>query len=117
MTSRHGSYEAGTLLHLNGGTLERQQAVGAPVGTVITVENLFFNTPARLKFLKKENTEKRQISLIITRYAMAYPQVRFVLEQDDREVFRSNGSGQLADVIVHSQSGDRKLPQHGRGRK
>ncbi|HUN08004.1 MAG TPA: DNA mismatch repair endonuclease MutL [Aggregatilineales bacterium] len=102
MTSRHGSYEAGTLLHLNGGTLERQQAVGAPVGTVITVENLFFNTPARLKFLKKENTEKRQISLIITRYAMAYPQVRFVLEQDDREVFRSNGSGQLADVIVHS---------------
>jgi len=102
MTSRHSDYQAGTLLHLNGGTLERQQAVGSPVGTVITVENLFFNTPARLKFLKKENTEKRQISLIITRYAMAYPQVRFVLEQDDREVFRSNGSGQLADVIVHS---------------
>jgi DNA mismatch repair protein MutL len=102
MTSRHVDYEAGTLLYLNGGSLERQQAVGAPVGTVITVENLFFNTPARLKFLKKENTEKRQISLILTRYAMAYPQVRFVLEQDDREVFRSNGSGQLADVIANS---------------
>jgi DNA mismatch repair protein MutL len=102
MTTRHEGYQAGTLLHLNGGNLERQQAVGAPVGTVITVENLFFNTPARLKFLKKENTEKRQISLIVTRYAMAYPQVRFVLEQDDREVFRSNGGGQLADVIVNS---------------
>jgi DNA mismatch repair protein MutL len=102
MTTRHADHATGTLLYLDGGTLERQQAVGAPVGTVITVENLFFNTPARLKFLKKENTEKRQISLIVTRYAMAYPQVRFVLIQDEREAFRSNGSGQLADVIVHS---------------
>jgi DNA mismatch repair protein MutL len=50
--------------------------------------------------LKKENTEKKHIATIVTRYALAYPQVRFVLEQDGREVFRSNGSGHLADVMV-----------------
>ncbi len=98
--TRHASISSGLLLQLAGSEIIRRQGVGAPVGTVITVENLFYNTPARLKFLKKENTEKRQIALYITRYAMAYPHVRFTLEQDGREVFRSNGSGQLADVIV-----------------
>jgi DNA mismatch repair protein MutL len=47
-------------------------------------------------------TEKRQIATIITRYAMAYPQVRFLLEQDGVEIFRSNGSGRLADVVVQA---------------
>ncbi len=98
--TRHASTSSGILMQLAGSEIIRRQSVGAPVGTVITVENLFYNTPARLKFLKKENTEKRQIALYITRYAMAYPHVRFTLEQDGREVFRSSGSGQLADVIV-----------------
>ncbi len=98
--TRHASSSSGLLLQLAGSEIIRRQSIGAPVGTVITVENLFYNTPARLKFLKKENTEKRQIALYITRYAMAYPHVRFTLEQDGREVFRSSGSGQLADVIV-----------------
>lgn len=98
--TRHASSSSGIMIQLAGSEIVRRQSVGAPVGTVITVENLFYNTPARLKFLKKENTEKRQIALYITRYAMAYPHVRFALEQDGREVFRSSGSGQLADVIV-----------------
>ncbi len=98
--TRHASSASGILMQLSGSEIVRRQSIGAPVGTVITVENLFYNTPARLKFLKKENTEKRQIALYITRYAMAYPHVRFTLEQDGREVFRSTGSGQLADVIV-----------------
>jgi DNA mismatch repair protein MutL len=85
---------------MDGGTIVQQQSAGAPVGTVISVENLFYNTPARLKFLKKDSTEKRHIASIITRYAMAYPDVRFSLEQDNREVFRTSGSGQLADVVV-----------------
>jgi DNA mismatch repair protein MutL len=100
ISTRHQNTSMGTLINLDGGEITRHQSVGAPVGTVITVENLFYNTPARLKFLKKENTEKRQIALFVTRYAMAYPHVRFVLEQDGREVFRSSGSGQLADVLV-----------------
>lgn len=98
--TRHKDSSSGLMLQFDGGQKTREQHIGAPIGTVITVENLFFNTPARLKFLKKENTEKRQIALFVTRYAMAYPYVRFILEQDGREVFRSNGSGRLPDVLV-----------------
>lgn len=100
MTTRHRAESVGTQVRIEGGTLYASQPIGAPAGTVVSVENLFYNTPARLKFMKKEATEKRFIASIITRYAMAYPQVRFVLEQDGREVFRSSGSGSLADVVV-----------------
>ncbi len=100
VTTRHHTQDKGTSLKMEGGRVIQQRTIGAPTGTVLTVENLFYNTPARLKFLKAENTEKRHIASVITRYAMAYPHVRFVLEQDGREVFRSSGSGQLADVLV-----------------
>ena len=105
-TTRHREDYIGTTLYIVGGRLEQRKAVGAPSGTVVTVENLFFNTPARLKFMKKETTEKRHIAEIVSRYAMAYPQVRFVLEQDGREIFRTNGSGNLADVIVSAMGLD-----------
>lgn len=102
VTTRHKSSVAGIEMKLEGGKLSHKKTVGAPVGTVIIVENLFYNMPARLKFLKSESAEKRQIAGIVTRYAMAYPHIHFVLEQDGREFFRSNGSGQLADVVVKS---------------
>lgn len=100
LSTRHRDEDVGTEIRVAGGELMHQKAVGAPAGTVISVENLFYNTPARLKFLKAEATEKRQIATLISRYAMAYPQVRFVLTQDNREQFRSPGSGRLADVVV-----------------
>lgn len=100
VVSRHRSESSGTQLKIEGGQLLQHNRAGAPEGTVISVENLFYNTPARLKFLKAENTEKRQITTIVTRYAMAYPHVRFTLMQDSREVFRSSGSGRLGDVVV-----------------
>jgi len=99
-TTRCRGEEAGTQITIQGGEVLHQRAVGAPAGTVIAVENLFYNTPARLKFLKAESTEKRHITTLITRYAMAYPGVRFALKQDGREVFHSSGSGQLVDVVV-----------------
>lgn len=102
ITTRHESDSSGTLLRLEGGQIRQRRSVGAPRGTTITVENLFYNTPARLRFLKSENTEKRQIATILTRYAMAYPFVRFELEQDGREVFRTHGSGQLLDVMMNA---------------
>jgi DNA mismatch repair protein MutL len=100
ITTRHRDETTGVDLRVQGGVVDDQRATGAPAGTVVTVENLFFNTPARLKFLKKESTEKRHITTLVTRYAMAYPDVRFTLEQDGREAFRSSGSGDLADVLV-----------------
>jgi DNA mismatch repair protein MutL len=101
LVTRHRDEAVGTQIRVEGGHLVYERPVGAPAGTVLTVENLFYNTPARLKFLKSETTEKRNINAIVMNYAMAYPGVRFVLAHDGREVFRSTGSGQLADVVVN----------------
>lgn len=101
MSTRCADESVGTTIRLEGGAVVSRKSVGLPAGTTITVEQLFFNTPARLKFLKSEMTEKRQIANLISRYAMAYPQVRFILEQDQREVLRAGGSGDLADVLVN----------------
>jgi DNA mismatch repair protein MutL len=98
--TRHTSEPTGTRLRIEGGQIVTRQSAGAPSGTLITIENLFYNVPARLKFQKKETTERRQISQIVMLYAMAYPNVKFTFEQDGRETFRSLGTGQLDDVLV-----------------
>ena len=106
LTTRHTDEEAAVQLRISGGVVQSRQAVGAPPGTVIVVEDLFFNTPARLKFLKSATTERRHITSMVTNYAMAYPQVRFSLHQDGREVFRSYGTGKLADVLAMALGAD-----------
>jgi DNA mismatch repair protein MutL len=102
LVTRHHEEDVGAEVQVEGGELRYERAAGAPVGTVVTVENLFFNTPARLKFLKAESTERRHITELITRYAMAYPHVRFRLIQEGREQFHSAGSGDLADALVEA---------------
>ncbi|MBN1284908.1 MAG: DNA mismatch repair endonuclease MutL [Anaerolineae bacterium] len=102
ITTRSRDESAGVTLRVEGGTIANRSMAGAPAGTVITVENLFYNVPARLKFLKAEATERRHIAEIVAWYAMAYPAVRFILRQDGREQFRSNGSGELGDVLVEA---------------
>jgi DNA mismatch repair protein MutL len=100
VVSRSREAEAGTRLVLDGGHLQTRESVGAPVGTVIAVENLFYNLPARLKFLKSITTEKRLIDEFVTRYALAYPAIRFRLTHDNRVTFQTTGSGELADVLL-----------------
>lgn len=92
--------QAGTRLRLEGGRKVSRETMGAPQGTVVAVENLFYNVPARRKFLKTVNTEKRHIDEFVTRYALAYPDVRFRLTHDGRVTFQTNGSGSLLDVLV-----------------
>jgi DNA mismatch repair protein MutL len=91
---------AGTRVTLEGGRLVNQDTVGAPPGTVLAVENLFFNVPARRKFLKSITTEKRLIDEFVTRYALAYAGVRLRLSHEGRVTFQSQGSGNLLDVLV-----------------
>ncbi|UCG22662.1 MAG: DNA mismatch repair endonuclease MutL [Chloroflexota bacterium] len=98
--SRAQGQTAGVRLTLEGGQKAGRETVGAPQGTVIAVANLFYNTPARLKFLKSVSAEKRHIDDHVTRYAMAYPGVRFRLSHDNRITFQSSGSGQLTDVLT-----------------
>ena len=69
----------GQLLRVDAGKIVRQEGKGSPAGTVVTVEHLFRSVPARLKFLRQPQTETGHIHAAITRYALAYPEIRFVL--------------------------------------
>jgi DNA mismatch repair protein MutL len=90
----------GTLLRLEGGKVVTRQESGRPSGTAITVEDLFFNVPARRKFLRTDRTERRHIDSWLTRYAMAYPGLRVTLSHDGKAVFQSPGNERLRDVLV-----------------
>jgi DNA mismatch repair protein MutL len=98
--SRTAGESSGTRLLIEGGHVTAREPVGAPGGSVIAVENLFYNVPARLKFLKAVTSEKRLIDELVTRYALAYPAVRFRLAHDGRVTFESSGNGSLLDVLV-----------------
>ena len=70
---------AGTVIEINGGRIARVEEAGLPPGTSITVRDLFFNTPARKKFLKAESTELSHIASLVTHYALAHPDKHFEL--------------------------------------
>ncbi|MFN2138160.1 MAG: DNA mismatch repair endonuclease MutL [Candidatus Promineifilaceae bacterium] len=90
---------AGTRLALEAGRTTTREAVGAPQGTVVAVENLFFNTPARLKFLKSKTTERRLIDELITRYALANANVRFRITHENRITFQTTGNDDIFEVL------------------
>src|SRR5512143_1499141 len=90
----------GTRISVEGGAIVERSAVGAPAGTVVAVENLFYTVPARLKFLKSDTTERRQIDTLICRYALAYPAIRFNLIHNGRTSFQTTGNGSLPDVLI-----------------
>lgn len=102
LVTRSAGDPVGTLLRLEGLRVAVRQESGRPAGTAVTVEDLFFNVPARRKFLRTERTERRHIDGWLTRYAMAYPEVRFTLSHDGRDAFQSPGLGadRLRDVLV-----------------
>jgi DNA mismatch repair protein MutL len=92
--------EIGTQLRLEGGTIVDREPSGRPAGTAISVQDLFFNVPARLKFLRTERTERRHIDMLVTRYAMAYPDLRLTLVHNGRTTFQSHGTGDLREVLA-----------------
>ncbi|MCJ7625133.1 MAG: DNA mismatch repair endonuclease MutL [Anaerolineaceae bacterium] len=90
----------GVRLRIVGGKPGIHEKVGAPIGTVVLVEDLFYNVPARLKFLKTDITERRKIVELLTRYALAYPKVRFQLFQDGKPVFQTSGNGDHREILA-----------------
>lgn len=100
LLTRHAGEAAGTQIRVEGGHLISQEAKGAPPGTAIVVENLFYNVPVRLKFLRQAATEAGYIAATVRNFALAFPERRFSLTSDNRLVFRSTGSGRLEDVLV-----------------
>ncbi|MBV7339404.1 DNA mismatch repair endonuclease MutL [Chloroflexi bacterium TSY] len=95
-----GALQYGVQLRIEGGQIVDQRRTGAPVGTVINIEHLFYNMPARKKFLRKAVTEAGHISSVIQHYALAYPERRFSFVNEGRLIFQSNGRGDLFDVLV-----------------
>lgn len=85
----------GTELHLEGGTVESVEPAGCPEGTTIEVNDLFYNVPARRKYLSAESTEFSHINDVATGYALANPDVAVALEHNDRETFATTGQDDL----------------------
>jgi DNA mismatch repair protein MutL len=106
LTSRHREADLGAKLVVEGGHLVSVEPQGSPAGTVAKVANLFYNVPARLKFLKKDTTERRHIEEFVTRYAIAYPDVRFKLQQEDRISVQTNGNGDRREALASLYSLD-----------
>ena len=79
LETRAAEEAAGTVVEINGGKIARVEEAGLPLGTSITVRDLFFNTPARKKFLKAESTEMSHIASLVTHYALAHPDKHFEL--------------------------------------
>jgi DNA mismatch repair protein MutL len=102
LTSRARKETRGMRLTAEGGAVRDPEPAGAPQGTMVTVEDLFFNVPARRKFLKNPRTERRWIDALVARYALAYPGVRFRLSQDGRETFSSSGNGDRREVLAEA---------------
>ncbi len=100
LSSRHRDAETGFQVRAEGGAPTEPRPVGMPVGTVVSVEHLFFNVPARRKFLRRPATEAGHITAIVQRYALAHPHRRFILLHDGRPTFQSTGSGRRWDVLV-----------------
>ncbi len=99
LRSRHADSESGAELHVEGGKVIRNQPAGLPVGTVVSVENIFFNTPARRKFLRRPATEASHIAAIVQRYALAYPACRFQYVSEGKLSFFTEGTGRVDDVL------------------
>jgi DNA mismatch repair protein MutL len=79
LETRAAEEAAGTVLEINGGKMIRVEEAGLPLGTSITIRDLFFNTPARKKFLRSESTELSHIASLVTHYALAHPEKHFEL--------------------------------------
>lgn len=90
----------GTFVTLDNGTVVDKGSRGCPEGTAVTVQNLFKNFPARLKYMKSAGTEFGHISHLVTQFALAYPELRFTLLNDRRTAFQSVGDGSLFSALV-----------------
>ncbi len=86
---------AGIHLHLEAGDIQTQEEAGCPEGTTIVVRDLFYNTPARMKFLKKDFTEAGYILGVVQHAALSHPEIAFCLIRDGKQVFSTDGKGKL----------------------
>ncbi|EJO5348812.1 DNA mismatch repair endonuclease MutL [Clostridium botulinum] len=99
LKSRVASYNFGKEIYIEGGKIEYLKDTGCNVGTTIEVADLFFNVPARLKFLKSARSDGTAISDIVNRFILAHPNISFNLINKGKQTIKSYGTGNLKDSI------------------
>ena len=99
LTTRQAGDELGTEIKISGGSLPEVGETGCGIGTTIRVEDLFFNTPARKKFLKTNNTEGGKINEFIVKLAISNPQIAFKLINNNKVAVSTPGNGDLKDTL------------------
>jgi DNA mismatch repair protein MutL len=100
ITSRVKGEKEGARLKVEGGMSGKLTKVGTTVGTTVSIEDLFYNVPARLKFLKTDTTERRTIDNLVTRYALAYPDKRFKLTEGKKVSLQTSGDGDRRAILA-----------------
>lgn len=106
----------GQFVHYRGGELIEHREAQSRQGTDITVSDLFFNTPARLKYLKSLARELSKITDIINRIALSYPEIAFSLQNDERQLMRTSGQGNVQQVLANiygTHNAQKMLDIHG----
>jgi len=100
LLSRQRDAEQGAQISASNGQISDVTVAASPEGTTLTVRNLFSAVPARLKFLKSRNTEVSHCHHLLEQYALAYPEIRFSVSSDGRQIFATPGDGQLASALI-----------------
>ena len=98
MTCRPGD-ECGTALHLEAGVVTDNAPAGCPAGTTIVVRDLFFNTPARMKFMKRDSAEGAACFSVVQQQALAHPEIAFRFLRDGAELLSTPGDGELKSAV------------------
>ena len=98
MTKTAGAI-AGVSLHLEAGAAERESEIGCPEGTTILIRDLFFNTPARMKFMKADTVEGSRVTAAVQLQALAHPEVAFTYIRDGKQVLSTPGTGGLQAAV------------------
>jgi DNA mismatch repair protein MutL len=108
LRTRARGAEAGTEIRVNGGSVASVAEAGAPEGTSIEVSDLFYNLPARRKFLKSDAAESAQVSRVVTQLALCYPEIGFTLTSSGRKVLQCPPVGGLRDRLyqLYGERGD-----------
>ncbi len=99
MLTRTADSEEGTMYVIHGGEEQEQYPVGCPVGTTLIARDLFYNTPARMKFLKKDVSEANSVAVVVEKAALSHPEVSFKFIRDGQVKLHTPGDGKLLSAI------------------
>lgn len=99
LTTKTAGAKNAVRVYVEGGEMEDVCAAGAPQGTTVEVKNLFYNTPARMKFLKKDTTEAAYITDILEKFILSHPNITFQYSNNGKLIFHSSGDGKMVHAI------------------